>query len=49
MKKSKRPPRERLIVPVIEDDAEMTPEEIKVPIPMKAPRHSDLMAPWVPT
>lgn len=22
---------------------------LSVPIPMKAPRHSDLMAPWVPT
>ena len=21
----------------------------KVPIPMKTPRHSDLMAPWIPT
>ena len=21
----------------------------RLPIPMKAPRHSDLMAPWVPT
>ena len=37
MKKSKRPPRERLIVPVIEDDAEMTPEEIKAAVSALGP------------
>ena len=37
MKKSKRPPRERLIVPVIPDEEEMTPEEIEAAVNGLAP------------
>lgn len=37
MKKSKKPPRERLIVPVIEDEEEMTQEEIEAAVRGLAP------------
>jgi hypothetical protein len=44
---NQKPSSERIVKDIRR--ATRTQYSAEVPIPMKTPRHSDLMAPWIPT